>query len=832
MALLPYAPRPEEEEEAYQTSDPFGSFTPSLTPEQTQQYVKEYEENPRQFEPDILEVVGKHATYHRIPFAYNEEDQDASIGSVIKNIGQGFMEGFTTLPLAGKSKPKNEWEAIGSNLGHLAGFVGYIPGASAIKTLPRLAGIARAVKGRSLPMIAAKAATEKAAKISNRVLNSAKGARAAASGDAISFLQKPLVKDLVEGSFHLGVASSVSSIWGGVDEMMKSFIGGAETGLAFRGIGNLIKGFGPQGDKALRALASSLYTGIPSTQAGQTTPEQIYEYVLGAYFGMNEMPYHRRQGGKFINEKVLRGKHEGKPLQAIPGWEKLDNVTQKWVEKQPAVVDRPLGLPVSGEVAGLFYDKDTGEQITDPARIERGMRELAEKIETGETSFKKLVETDEQYVNRTEGTHDYKAENLDFEPVDMIKNKVKYYVDDRKAIYTVEKKINRGKRLEAYQNIQGKWNELIETFKANEKATGEGFIKEKGDHPEEFIRKYITDTYKVSTAEDYNFWRNWGNRQLREDFVPQMSVIQRNNGKYETINMENNVSYGNTEKIIKEERKYVEDIWERANKNWGSPIPRGRAYKILDHVSVQSENISKRTGQYGIKDYSFKEWKERFRDDSQGEAAYLREKARMNSYNYKTQNTEGYYYYGGKGDAQRQYFLRYHPALMNAAPPMINAKVRGIVQSVGGAKFLKAFEKDKIEFINTYGNAKEGLTKKEASDLYSKAFLSNIYYTYEMNGKTIEASVGKVQPKDFVDVFPSENNKVIGSPKAFNKRQQIWFTSGMSATKSFMWNQKDLNTTGTEDSPNFRYIYVNDKDGTTSKEYQAALKKTDPDFKC
>ena len=829
MALLPYAPpRPEEEQEEYSASA-YPSFNPTLTSEQTQEYIKEYEENPRVFEPNILEVLGQHATHYKVPFAYNEEDQEASIGSVIKNIGQGFMEGFTTLPLAGKSKPTNEWEAIGSNLGHLAGFVGYIPGASLVTKLPRLAGIARAVKGRSLPMIAARAATEKAAKISNRVLNSAKGARAAASGDAISFLQKPLVKDLVEGSFHLGVASSVSSVWGGVDEMMKSFIGGAETGLAFRGIGNLIKGFGPQGDKALRALASSLYTGLPATQAGMTTPEQIYEYVLGAYFGMNEMPYHRRQGGKFIQQKVLRGKHEGKPLEAIPGWEKLDTVTQKWVEKQPAVVDRPLGLPVAGEVAGIFYDKDTGELITDPARIERGMLELAEKIETGETPFKKLVETDEQYVNKTEGTHDYSSENLDFEPVDIIKNKIKYYVDEHKAIYTVADKPDRGKRLEAYQNVQGKWNELIETFRANEKETGEGFIKEKGDHPEEFIRKYITKTYGVSTAEDYNFWRNWGNRQLREEFVPQMSVIQRNNGKYDTINMEDNVSYGKTERIIKEERKYVEDIWERANEMWGRPVPRGRAYKILDHVSVQSENISKRTGQYGVKDYSFKEWKERFSDDPQGEAAYLREKAKMNSFNYKMQDAEGYYYYGGKSDAQRQYFLRYHPALMNATPQMIKAKVRDIVKGAGGVKFLKALEKDRIEFINTYGVKSanvEGLTKKEASDLYNKAFLSNIYYTYEMNGKTIEASVGKVQPKDFADVFPSANNKVVGNAKAFNKRQQIWFTSGISATRSFMEKQEGL---GAEDGT-FRYIYVNDKDGTTSKEYQAALKKTDPAF--
>ena len=62
----------------------------------------------------------------------------------------------------------------------------------------------------------------------------------------------------------------------------------------------------------------------------------------------------------------------------------------------------------------------------------------------------------------------------------------------------------------------------------------------------------------MSTKEDYNFWRNGGNRQLREEFVPQMTVIRRNDGKYDAINMEDNVSYGKSEKIIKEEKKSLQ----------------------------------------------------------------------------------------------------------------------------------------------------------------------------------------------------------------------------------------------------------------------------------
>ena len=38
--------------------------------------------------------------------------------------------------------------------------------------------------------------------------------------------------------------------------------------------------------------------GLPATARGATTPEQVYEYLLGAYFGGKEMPWYKAKAFK------------------------------------------------------------------------------------------------------------------------------------------------------------------------------------------------------------------------------------------------------------------------------------------------------------------------------------------------------------------------------------------------------------------------------------------------------------------------------------------------------------------------------------------------------
>ena len=261
-------------------------FRPSLSPQQVKDYKRLYDQQPDKFNDQTLEALQQHAEYYKLPFAESNESFMGKVGSVMKQAGQGFFEGFTTFKTG--DPPKDDAEAIARNIGHLAGFVGYVP-AAPLKLMGahRLAEAAKAIKGRSVPMVAAKYAEKGVKKIVNPIYGRAIEARAAAGKTATGFLQNNVVQDLASGAFHLGVASAVSSWQGGVDEMMDSLKHGAVAGAAFRGIGNLVQTGSPKADTVLKTLSGSLFTGLPSTLRGETTPMQIYQYLLGAYFGKN-----------------------------------------------------------------------------------------------------------------------------------------------------------------------------------------------------------------------------------------------------------------------------------------------------------------------------------------------------------------------------------------------------------------------------------------------------------------------------------------------------------------------------------------------------------------
>ena len=101
---------------------------------------------------------------------------------------------------------------------------------------------------------------------------------------ATKFLTSGKANHIAEGAFHLGAASAISSWQQGVDGMLQSAFGGAIAGGAFAGMGNLINMKDPKAEKYARALAGSLFMGLPATIRGASTPEQIYEYLMGAYF--------------------------------------------------------------------------------------------------------------------------------------------------------------------------------------------------------------------------------------------------------------------------------------------------------------------------------------------------------------------------------------------------------------------------------------------------------------------------------------------------------------------------------------------------------------------
>ncbi len=305
-------------------------WQPSYTSEQTRRLIQVHGQSPSSFNEEKLNLIREHAQYHNLPFY----EGDFSIGEAIKQAAGGFMEGFTTLRVA--DHPDNEYEAIVRNLGHLIGFVpGILSGP--LKALGLVNAARRIGTFKSIPMGIAKSVTKKAKKVVNPIIKGASNSRFGAVDTASKFFLGQKTGHIVEGAFELGAASAVSSVWDGVDAMMQSFMGGALAGGVFRGIGNIIPGT-TSGDKAIKAMAGSLFMGLPATSRGATTPEQIYEYLVGAYFGSKETSWIKHRAREGMKEFEKQASKDPKlewerDVKEMEGFEKYPEPVQKEMER-------------------------------------------------------------------------------------------------------------------------------------------------------------------------------------------------------------------------------------------------------------------------------------------------------------------------------------------------------------------------------------------------------------------------------------------------------------------------------------------------------------------
>ena len=99
-------------------------FKPSLSPSQVRDYKRLYDQQPEKFDDQTVQSLEHHAQYYKLPFAENNNSFMGKVGDVMKQVGWGFGEGFTTFEVPGQEAPTDDAEAIARNIGHLAGFVG------------------------------------------------------------------------------------------------------------------------------------------------------------------------------------------------------------------------------------------------------------------------------------------------------------------------------------------------------------------------------------------------------------------------------------------------------------------------------------------------------------------------------------------------------------------------------------------------------------------------------------------------------------------------------------------------------------------------------------
>ncbi len=317
--------------------DQITEFDPFYDEEATKRLLDAYYQVPHTFDDKLKSQLFDHATFYNIPLEQQQvqetlADKEFSLMEGVKQMGQGFLSGFSTFNVGEPSN--NEYERIMRSVGELAGFVGYVPAApfKAMKAY-NLARAATQLRGNSVPMYVARKATEKAAPIVKNTLKEAAKAKNSAYSSAAEFLIKDNASHVAEGAFNLGVASSVGAWQLGVNEMIKSGLHGAATGGVFRGIANLVnKGGIPKldpttgrtvytaaqnEDRLLRAAASSLYDGLQSTYRGETTPEQIYSYLLGAYFGSHETTAGQMRAMSYVGKVEKQAQTDAKSLKRL-----------------------------------------------------------------------------------------------------------------------------------------------------------------------------------------------------------------------------------------------------------------------------------------------------------------------------------------------------------------------------------------------------------------------------------------------------------------------------------------------------------------------------------
>ena len=374
-------------------------FQPKWDEPTLRNLIKSYEQNPTAFSENLVNNIKEHAGYHNVPF----HEGDFSIVDSIQELGKGFAEGFTTLNLF--EPADNEYEAIFRNLGHLGGFAPGIIGAPlgaaarvlgknsiAAGSLLNAAKMARQLNDKSVPMMFANKATKVAKDITKPLLTQGRKAQTSAVNTASNFLLGNQAKHIAEGAFHLGAASAISSWQGGVDQMMSSFLHGGMAGGVFRSIGNFMTTGAEGGNKVAKALAGSLFMGLPATMRGATTAEQVYEYTLGAWFGGKEMPWSVAKGQKWMQKEF------------IPGIDKHPEIAKGGYDPEfhPKFKDLPSEVqPVVKEMAAKqFGDFKTNAAMNYFASLEAGLdlEALPEgfkpeyfqkvKTESGETKYR------------------------------------------------------------------------------------------------------------------------------------------------------------------------------------------------------------------------------------------------------------------------------------------------------------------------------------------------------------------------------------------------------------------------------------------------------------
>ena len=781
-------------------------FQPRWDEQTVRRLVSSYKDSQRKYPATYTQALKQHAEYHNVPFYEGE----FSISDALTDLGAGFLEGFTTLKFG--DEPDNEYEAIFKNLGHLAGFapgiIGAPIGAAAkigtklgLKTTSLLtaASVARSLNDKSVPMAVAKVATKFAKDSARPFLKQGRMAKNSAVNTVSNFIMGDRARHIAEGAFHLGAASATSAWQGGVDEMMAAFVGGAQAGGVFRGIGNFIRTGSEAGTKVAKTLAGSLFMGLPATARGATTPEQVYEYVMGAWFGGQERPWTVAKAGKFVQkfEKDAQ-KKENEALRILkdpeihPEFKDLPSEVKPVVKEMFEKRYNQQNLEVSAAAAkymsekgGIDIDKINKEMSTLQKKriieeVQAGVEQRPAEQKVPEKDLTKtIVEKEKEDINLGSTNED----NVGVPPITdptvgkRANNIARFNMPDIfKDVTPAERRIKNEEVSNKIGNIIQKYLTKNTGIATNESEVAVKKIKEMLFEDYNYqIKNTPKDPERVERFEGE--MRQWLGRVNNDATV---DVLTYDGNTLKLLTKKNPKNAAGNKKILEEPYKIIDDIWENLTGK------KERAFTYLDNITV------------GTKDGRIEVTPKRLKDADYANYGGEKEYYNIVSNSIKKMDKQGYHYSGGKGTNDRLYFTKYHPNTKNV-------KNRDILKHFKGSDY-RALRRD---FIKKF---------KASGALFDKSFKSNLLWQLEING--LEYTPENVK-KMLGDGF-------IGNAIALNKRKPLIMTDSYPAEKEFFEKYIDAETNkglGLTKDGNFKFIITPDFYQDRSKKFQDKKKK-------
>ncbi len=772
-------------------------WEPKASKDQTRESVIKYRMQPSLWDgnEEQIEDLQKHAEYHRIPFARSKKHQENYITGALKQFGTGWGEGFSANILQGDDEPDNTVEGIARQLGNLAGFIGYIPGARFIKPLQ---AIAKFTRNRSIPMRVATRAQKGMSKLYPSV------AREMPSIGKI-FSDENKLGDVLSGAFHLGIASGVSDWRGIVDEGMpralESVGMGAVWGGGFRALGNT-KAFGKRlensqvdpssglpilkklepgqlADLGIRAAISSVIAGKLAEYQGAPTEQQVYEYVMGAAFSFNDTPLQLRLSRKAIHETVKNkyGYDEGfgrvPDPEAHPDWDKWTPEAQKqiqrdfdaWFGTDPEVKAATLMLQTKAMKNGKLTHKDIEETMDEMVRKNLDTAELNPEGELIDQVTKADLKKVREVIKNNPNNEDYQDLDMHINKLSNLPGKIaggRGYVD--KYILPRTGKTSTADRLVESLKISKKWDEL-HTITQGVARPKEGAVDE--------IIKFIKKEYKTETVDqkEIDWWRNWAEQTRKKRLVLQTYVIDG-----ETAYIDKGVSPTGEKKELAFEPPRIQQTFENLNARMGNKpenfytissffVRNGKEYEFSKVDEKRLQRDLKAAAPPGTK-------------PADAKAIIRQYKSKL----VKDLNDIGYYYVGGRGDKAAMYFVKKNPMVDPANRysdlSMIRKAYANVYKKSNG-KLGMSKEQFDLHIDNMSRDYKNRYRGMDGKQYYMDSLINNVYYDLHNNFRS------SVKKED----IPAMLEKMIGSKgfirdaKAYNKRAQVWFNSGQTTNE-------------------------------------------------